>query len=134
MMRIHRLVVIVAAALAISVPGCTSSQIDIGPEHPASPEATVAPLPPVGEALSANDAPPAATAPDGASHDDHAAHSGATHGEAPASQDRNAPTDASDGDSERWTCPMHPEVVQSKPGNCPKCGMKLVPLAPKKAP
>lgn len=25
-----------------------------------------------------------------------------------------------------YTCPMHPEVVQDKPGNCPKCGMKLV--------
>jgi nitrous oxide reductase accessory protein NosL len=26
----------------------------------------------------------------------------------------------------RYTCSMHPEVVQDKPGNCPKCGMKLV--------
>jgi len=25
-----------------------------------------------------------------------------------------------------YTCPMHPEVVQSAPGRCPKCGMKLV--------
>jgi FtsP/CotA-like multicopper oxidase with cupredoxin domain len=25
-----------------------------------------------------------------------------------------------------YTCPMHPEVVSDKPGNCPKCGMKLV--------
>jgi hypothetical protein len=25
-----------------------------------------------------------------------------------------------------YTCPMHPEVVQDHPGNCPKCGMKLV--------
>src|SRR5688572_13481305 len=24
-----------------------------------------------------------------------------------------------------YTCPMHPEVQQSKPGNCPKCGMTL---------
>lgn len=27
----------------------------------------------------------------------------------------------------QYTCPMHPEVVQDKPANCPKCGMKLVP-------
>ena len=28
-----------------------------------------------------------------------------------------------------YTCPMHPEIRQDKPGNCPKCGgMKLVPL------
>jgi CopA family copper-resistance protein len=25
-----------------------------------------------------------------------------------------------------YTCPMHPEIQSSKPGNCPKCGMKLV--------
>jgi Cu(I)/Ag(I) efflux system membrane fusion protein len=25
-----------------------------------------------------------------------------------------------------YTCTMHPEVVQNTPGNCPKCGMKLV--------
>jgi FtsP/CotA-like multicopper oxidase with cupredoxin domain len=25
-----------------------------------------------------------------------------------------------------YTCPMHPEIRSSKPGNCPKCGMKLV--------
>ncbi len=24
-----------------------------------------------------------------------------------------------------YTCPMHPEVQQDEPGNCPKCGMKL---------
>jgi hypothetical protein len=133
-MRVERWGFVVAAALAISVPGCTSSQIDMGPEHPAAPEATVAPLPPVGEALSTNDAPPAAPAPDGPPHDHHAAHSGATRGGAPASQDGKTPSGANDDDSEQWTCPMHPEVIQSKPGKCPKCGMKLVPLAAKKAP
>src|SRR5688572_29614407 len=24
-----------------------------------------------------------------------------------------------------YTCPMHPEVMQSTPGRCPKCGMNL---------
>jgi membrane fusion protein, copper/silver efflux system len=26
----------------------------------------------------------------------------------------------------QYTCPMHPEVISDKPGNCPKCGMTLV--------
>ena len=29
---------------------------------------------------------------------------------------------------QQYTCPMHPDVVQDKPGSCPKCGMNLVPL------
>lgn len=24
-----------------------------------------------------------------------------------------------------YVCPMHPEVRQAAPGNCPKCGMEL---------
>ena len=28
-------------------------------------------------------------------------------------------------DRAEWTCPMHPEVVRSEPGPCPKCGMAL---------
>jgi Cu+-exporting ATPase len=29
-----------------------------------------------------------------------------------------------------YTCPMHPEIQQQGPGNCPKCGMALVPIIP----
>lgn len=29
--------------------------------------------------------------------------------------------------SEIFTCPMHPEIVQSGQGTCPKCRMRLVP-------
>ncbi|MEX0966605.1 MAG: heavy metal translocating P-type ATPase [Bacteroidia bacterium] len=32
--------------------------------------------------------------------------------------------------SEKWTCPMHPEVVKNEPGSCPICGMDLVPVQP----
>jgi Heavy metal binding domain len=42
----------------------------------------------------------------------------------------NHPGDDHDHDHEheqqKYTCPMHPEVVANYPGNCPKCGMKLV--------
>lgn len=30
-----------------------------------------------------------------------------------------------------YTCPMHPEIHATKPGNCPKCGMTLVKEKPK---
>ena len=28
----------------------------------------------------------------------------------------------------QYTCPMHPEIVQDGPGDCPNCGMALEPL------
>jgi hypothetical protein len=31
----------------------------------------------------------------------------------------------------KYTCPMHPEIVRSKPGKCPKCGMTLVKMKKK---
>jgi hypothetical protein len=33
---------------------------------------------------------------------------------------------------QKYTCLMHPEVMTDHPGNCPKCGMKLVPIKEKK--
>lgn len=32
---------------------------------------------------------------------------------------------------QRYYCPMHPEVVRDKPGDCPICGMRLVPALTK---
>ncbi len=31
--------------------------------------------------------------------------------------------------AELWTCSMHPQIRQSEPGQCPICGMNLVPMA-----
>jgi RND family efflux transporter MFP subunit len=29
---------------------------------------------------------------------------------------------------QQYTCPMHPQIVRDRPGDCPICGMRLVPL------
>jgi Cu+-exporting ATPase len=34
------------------------------------------------------------------------------------------------GEGVRYTCPMHPQIVQIGPGSCPICGMALEPLDP----
>ena len=36
--------------------------------------------------------------------------------------------------TQKYACLMHPEVITDHPGNCPKCGMKLVPIKQKKRP
>jgi P-type Cu+ transporter len=53
-----------------------------------------------------------------AAHGDHAHHGHA----AP----KPAAAPASSG--AQYTCPMHPEVVKDAPGDCPICGMALVPM------
>ncbi|MFO7756485.1 MAG: heavy metal-binding domain-containing protein, partial [Bacteroidales bacterium] len=32
------------------------------------------------------------------------------------------------GNIETWTCSMHPQIRQDEPGDCPICGMDLIPL------
>jgi RND family efflux transporter MFP subunit len=40
----------------------------------------------------------------------------------------NSPTAAKAATKQLYTCPMDPEVISDKPGQCPKCGMNLVPV------
>src|SRR5688572_237567 len=44
----------------------------------------------------------------------------------PSELPRPANTSAKPG---KYTCPMHPEIVQDGPGSCPKCGMALEPVS-----
>jgi len=53
------------------------------------------------------------------------------------SAETNMPNDTHDhgaeavqtsGEAEIWTCSMHPQIKQSEPGDCPLCGMDLIPL------
>ena len=46
-----------------------------------------------------------------------------------AGDDRRASQAGSPGEKQtRYHCPMHPTFVADRPGNCPICGMQLVPL------
>jgi len=58
----------------------------------------------------------------------HLHHHGHAAGEQTPAASAAAPMEAPAGTI--YTCPMHPEVQQDHPGNCPKCGMTLEPLIP----
>lgn len=66
---------------------------------------------------------PSAQAASDSEHGHHHVHHGAGH-----AQSAPAPEDVPSGTM--YTCPMHPEVQQDRPGNCPKCGMSLEPVIP----
>ena len=67
-----------------------------------------------------------AEATSGSSHDNHAHHDH-------SSQEYDVGKDSSSDDNgvignTIYTCPMHPEIREQRPGSCPKCGMALEPL------
>ena len=58
--------------------------------------------------------------------DDHADHQQMAH--SPPDETGEKPDHAGQHEAGReYVCPMHPEVVQDEPGDCPKCGMHLEP-------
>lgn len=93
-----------ALALVAFVTACgTASNPGPASTSPASPEAEEAPAPSVATSLTAD--PLAASAPSPGAGD---------HADQPAATE--------------YVCPMHPDVRQSTPGRCPRCGMTLVPV------
>jgi hypothetical protein len=109
MMHRHTIPLLLCASCAADVPGIAGS--------PADPEAETATIQSgVGVLASGFDSErlaPTAVNP-GAAHPHH-------HGDqAPAAS--------------TYMCSHHPEVVSDKPGQCPKCGMDLVPKKPAAAP
>jgi hypothetical protein len=97
-MKTNRTSVWLALLLLGAGAACMSTQLEVAQAHPANPAAPTAPLPEVGEVW--------ARAP------------------SPSATVERASEPAQ---SAQWTCPMHPEVIRPEPGNCPICGMKLVP-------
>lgn len=88
---------------------CVGTELAVPSTHPGSPTASTGSLPVLSGLRSEFDS---SNETESKAHADHADNADATADE---------PADAV------YTCPMHPEIEQSKPGRCPKCGMKLVP-------
>jgi hypothetical protein len=117
--------------VSLLLAGCAqTTPMVVGPEHTASPEATVAPLPAPSGTLALSDAAdstatPPATPPAHAGHDmGHAGGHGSHASPMPASMASQPTTQRAT--AAMYVCPMHPEVVSNQPGICPKCKMKLV--------
>lgn len=53
---------------------------------------------------------------------------GGTHAEAHNHDMHGTSYDLVQDESGVWTCSMHPQIRQDKPGKCPICGMDLIPL------
>jgi hypothetical protein len=136
-------------ALISMVAACVSTNVDVPRDHPANPAAPVAQLATtpalVSTASAAEETSPAAHQHGQGEHGGDEPHSGHDqHGSTPSPGGSTpmaaapvAPTGATkQADkpaAEVWTCPMHPEVAKSGPGQCPICGMNLVKRAPGKA-
>ncbi|MDR1491123.1 MAG: efflux RND transporter periplasmic adaptor subunit [Planctomycetaceae bacterium] len=45
-----------------------------------------------------------------------------------SSQDRDSKQISTERETQIWTCSMHPQIRQDKPGKCPLCAMDLIPL------
>jgi Cu(I)/Ag(I) efflux system membrane fusion protein len=46
----------------------------------------------------------------------------------PDEHHEHAPAQESEAAAEIWTCSMHPQIRQQEPGQCPICGMDLIPI------
>ena len=83
---------------------CASTELSVPSTHPGNPGA------PAGQASFAS---PLQETPDAT--------------ETSSAPEQAAPQEHSPEHATTYTCPMHPEIIRDKPGNCPICGMKLVP-------
>lgn len=133
----------ISIAVALAVAGCagpSTAQISNPATDPASPQATAAPAAPgyqfvqAPASVSPNISPSQGAAEDGAGLQ-HSAHDmpgmpHGAHGMPPAAPQagKSVQPVANKPTATQYTCTMHPEVRAEKPGKCPKCGMKLVPV------
>ena len=130
--------IIACLMTAIALVACVDTALDTPASHPANPSLAPAPPTQAPAALTSGFDPFVAFAAESAPHQSsaapgevgHAGHDHAEHARPAVSEQGAAPA----GDAIVYTCPMHPEIVRDAPGNCPICGMKLVPKKPSAQP
>lgn len=122
---------------------CGLGLIACGPDLPASwPEESAAspaaePAPPAVVTQAVSEHPPlpgevtsgwaGLAAPEGGAHP-HEGHDHPDHAHEGHKPSSAGPAGGEQGDpaAVRYSCPMHPDVVSDRPGQCPRCGMGLV--------
>ncbi len=120
-----------ALLLALALVGCAVHLPPPPASNPANPQAAEAATRPMRPTLVASSrtflSPSADDREQKAKQMDHSAMAhdsmqGMSHGAPAASPTArtSAPT------TDIFTCPMHPEIKETKPGNCPSCGMTLI--------
>ncbi|MET0388821.1 MAG: heavy metal-binding domain-containing protein [Polyangiales bacterium] len=141
-----RVVCVSASVWLLMLSACVASALPDEPARsPASPNAQTPALRPIATSLH-EDPLAAPLAPEqvgpGQGHDGDAHQHGAHQHHAPPPSAAAAPVSsppAADGgtppEATEYVCPMDPDVRQSQPGRCPRCGMRLVPrpIAEKKS-
>lgn len=110
--------------MVLGLGACASADLP----RPAGSAADASSATPVDAGMGAlrDDFDPERVAPAGAANDTGHDHAQMGHGQAAPSKEKGPVT--------TYTCPHHPEVQSQTPGECPKCGMDLVPAAPSSAP
>ena len=116
--------VLLSSVVALVLGGCSASSPNLAPsaDHPANPGAPGARMQAPSQtvlAISSGELPATEQSMPGMQHMAHGM--GDMQHEVPG-----ASTPATTQATAVFTCTMHPEVTSDKPGDCPKCGMKLV--------
>lgn len=111
----------VCVGLSSVLAACAETTLETPSEHPANSRGHSEALPSVATALAPGFDPFSAyPAPESASSAEPSHH----HAEAAEPAQKTV----------IYTCPMHPEIRKEAPGNCPICGMRLVPKEPQTEP